>query len=145
MATPRTLFPDNVFGPLRLGVRAAFLEVRKSLTILGDPVFLWWHPSFVYYCPPPEDREKTESLTILGDPTFCGGILRSCMLLYPEVRKSLTILGDPTVYRGGTLRSCITVLGFGRWNSLTISGTRPHKLMWLVASRSCISVQYPHC
>ena len=90
--------------------------------------------------------EVRESLTILGDPIFYGGTLRSCITAYPEAGESLTILGGPMVEpllgrpRGGTHRSCTLSYALEDRDSLTISGTRPHKLMWLVASRSCISV-----
>lgn len=72
-----------------------YLEVRKSLTILGDPIFYGGTLRSCITVP----HQKTESLTVLGDPTCCGGTLRSCITAYPEAGESLTILGGP---HGGT-------------------------------------------
>ena len=55
------------------------LEVRKSLTILGDPIFYGGTLRSCITVP----HQKTESLTILGDPAVCGGTLRSYITAVP--------------------------------------------------------------
>ena len=97
------MFGYTTYAVPRQGLRTAaigslgsiYLEVRKSLTILGDPIFYGGTLRSCITVP----HQKTESLTILGDPTGCGGTLRSCITAYPEAGESLTILGGP---HGGT-------------------------------------------
>jgi hypothetical protein len=81
------VFGYTTYAVPRQGLRTAaigslgsiYLEVRESLTILGDPIF---YGGTLRSCIT-VSLQKTESLTILGDPTGCGGTLRSCITAVP--------------------------------------------------------------
>ena len=118
------MFGYTTYAVPRQGLRTAaigslgsiYLEVRESLTILGDPIF---YGGTLRSCIT-VSLQKTESLTILGDRTGCGGTFRSCITAYPEAGESLTILGGPhggTPFGAAPRRNpsfVYTVLCFGR-------------------------------